>query len=133
MDILRTSTLPVLATHSDFREVTFHNRNLTREAALAIRDSGGVIGFNLCLPFLGGTHIEALLPHLEYALETVGEDAICFGGDIDGIDAYPAGLSMEHSLHEQMLDFLRSRGYGEELLYKLACGNMLRVLENICP
>lgn len=133
MDILRTSTLPVLATHSDFREVTFHNRNLTREAALAIRDSGGVIGFNLCLPFLGGEHIEALLPHLEYALETVGEDAVCFGGDIDGIDAYPAGLSMEHSLHEQMLEFLRGRGYGEELLYKLACGNMLRVLNAICP
>ena len=40
---------------------------------------------------------------------------------------------MEHSLHEQMLDFLRVRGYSEELLYKLACGNMLRVLEAICP
>ncbi len=133
MDVLRTSTLPVLATHSDFREVTGHSRNLTREAALAIRDSGGVIGFNLCLPFLGGEHIEALLPHLDYALETVGEDAVCFGGDIDGIDAYPAGLSMEHSLHEQILDFLRSRGYGEALLYKLACGNMLRVLEAVCP
>ena len=67
------------------------------------------------------------------ALETVGEDAICFGGDIDGIDAYPAGLSMEHSLHEQMVEFLRGRGYSETLLYKLACDNMLRVLEAVCP
>ncbi|MBQ8611304.1 MAG: membrane dipeptidase [Oscillospiraceae bacterium] len=133
MDILRTSTLPVLATHSDFREVAAHNRNLTREQALAIRDSGGVIGFNLCLPFLGGEHIESLLPHLEYALETVGEDAICFGCDIDGIDTYPAGLSLDSSLHEQMLEFLRGRGYGEELLYKLVCGNVLRVLETVCP
>ncbi len=133
MDILRTSTLPVLATHSDFREVTSHSRNLTREAALAIRDSGGVIGFNLCLPFLGGDSIEALLSHLEYALETVGEDAVCFGGDIDGIDAYPAGLSMERSLHEQILEFLRGRGYGEALLEKLAHGNVLRVLKAVCP
>lgn len=132
-DILRTSTLPVMATHSDFREVAFHNRNLTKELAQAIRDTGGVIGFNLCLPFLGGTHIEALLPHLDYALETVGEDAVCFGCDIDGIDAYPEGLSMEASLHEQMLGFLRQRGYGEALLEKLASGNMLRVLNTVAP
>lgn len=133
MDIVRTSRLPVLATHSDFREVAAHNRNLTREEALAIRDTGGVIGFNLCTAFLGSEHIESLFDHLEYALDLVGEDALGFGFDIDGIDLYPTGLDLGHSIHEQVVQMMLQRGYSESLVRKIAGGNMLRVLESVCP
>lgn len=131
-DILRVSTLPVLATHSNFREVCPHPRNLPRQLALAVRDSGGVIGLNLYPVFLGGSGIEALWPQLEYGLELVGEDAIGFGFDIDGIDPYPTGLDMGRSLHEQVVELLARRGYGKELIEKLAGGNHLRVLRQVC-
>lgn len=132
-DILHTSTLPVLASHSDFREVCPHNRNLTREQALAIRDSGGVIGFNLCTSFLGSVHIEKLLDHVEYGLDLVGEDALGFGFDLDGIDLYPSGLTMERSIHEQVVELLARRGYSEQTIRKIAGENYLRVLRSVCP
>lgn len=133
LDILRYSTLPVLATHSDFRAVTDHKRNLTDEQAKAIRDTGGVIGLNLCLAFLGDKGPDALLRHLEYGLRLVGEDAIGFGFDIDGIDDYPEGLDLSRSIHEQVVELLHRAGYGEALIEKLACGNFRRVLAQICP
>lgn len=132
-DILRVSTLPVLATHSNFRAVCDHPRNLTDAQARAIRDSGGVIGLNIYPVFLGGEHIRALLPQLEYGLRLVGEDAIGFGFDIDGISPYPQGLSMQQSLHEQVVALLQSEGYPDSLIQKLAGGNMLRVLQAVCP
>ncbi len=133
LDILRTSSLPVLATHSNFRAVCGHARNLTDEQALAIRDSGGVIGLNIYIPFLGGDSADAILRQLDYGLELVGEDAIGFGFDLDGIDGYPAGITDERSIHEQVVQLMRSCGYSDALIRKVAYGNYLRVLERVCP
>lgn len=132
-DILAVSTLPVLATHSNFRAVCPHPRNLTDAQALAIRDSGGLIGLNIYPDFLGGDDLQALLRQLEYGLHLVGEDALCFGFDVDGIERYPAGLTLERSLHRQVAEFLAAQGCPQPLIAKLAGGNALRVLEGVCP
>lgn len=132
-DILSVSTLPVLATHSNFRAVCGHARNLTPELAKGVAASGGVIGLNIYPAFLGGAGVEAILPMLEYGLSLVGEDAIGFGFDIDGIDPYPQGLDMGRSLHEQVVALLLQKGYGQALVQKLAGGNHLRVLRQVCP
>lgn len=133
LDILRTSNLPVLATHSNFRTVCNHPRNLTDEQALAIRDSGGIIGLNLCLSFIGSESIDALFRHLDYGLQLVGEDAIAFGFDTDGLDRYPDELTLQRSLHEQVIAMMAERGYSDALIRKVAGGNTLRMLERVCP
>ncbi len=131
--ILQYSSLPVIATHSNFRSLTNHPRNLPDDLAKDIYASGGVIGLNLCTAFIGGADLALLLPHLDWALENLGEDAIGFGFDIDGIDEYPAPLSMEAPIHEQVLEFLRQHGYSGQLLKKLAHSNWQKLLQKVMP
>lgn len=132
-DILAVSTQPVLATHSNFRAVCNHPRNLTDAQALAIRDSYGLIGLNIYPTFLGGGTLDDLLRQLEYGLRLVGEDTLCFGFDVDGIETYPAGLDMTRSLHVQVAELLAQKGYPHQMIEKLAGENVLRVLEAVCP
>ncbi len=133
-DILCTSTvMPVVATHSNFRAVAGHKRNLTDQQALGIKATGGVVGLNIYIPFLGGDTADAILRQLDYGLELLGEDHIGFGFDLDGIDGYPAGINDTRSVHEQVVELLQARGYSDGLLQKLAHGNWLRVLNTVCP
>ena len=51
-EVLELTPYPVIATHSNFREVCPSRRNLPRELAERIVARGGVIGLNLCPDFL---------------------------------------------------------------------------------
>ena len=105
--------LPIIATHSNFRAVCDNKRNLTLDMARIIAARGGVIGLNLYPEFLrsgGSAHINDIIPHIDYALEHLGENTLGFGFDIDGTDGkYPAGISTSASIHEQVADMLLSR------------------------
>ena len=104
-----------------------------RQDIAAIRDSGGIIGLNLCLSFIGSESIDALFRHLDYGLQLVGEDAIAFGFDTDGLDRYPDELTLQRSLHEQVIAMMAERGYSDALIRKVAGGKTLRMLERVCP
>ena len=45
--------------------------------------------------------------HVDYCLERLGEDILCFGCDIDGTEGeYPIGFSEERSIHDDLCDIL---------------------------
>ncbi|MBS0620098.1 MAG: membrane dipeptidase [Verrucomicrobia bacterium] len=73
--------IPVLASHSNFREVTEMARNLPREIAQEILRRGGLIGLNLFGPFIHKSDPTAILHHVEYGLALGGENTLCFGAD----------------------------------------------------
>ena len=73
--------LPVLASHSNFRAVHDHPRNLPDDLAREILRRHGVIGMNLLRLFLGPDDPEALLRHVEHGLSLGGESAIASGAD----------------------------------------------------
>lgn len=70
----------LIASHSNFREVTNVARNLPYDVASHIVQSGGVIGLNLLDAFIG-TKVEDMLNHIEYALDHGFQDHLAFGGD----------------------------------------------------
>lgn len=122
---------PPCATHSDFRALCPHPRNLTDEQARTVFRRGGMVGLNLYPPFLGDT-ADRLLAHLDHALALGGEDCIGFGFDIDGIDALPAPLTDMSSLHDQVIGLLEGAHLSPALINKVAGGNWLRFLrENL--
>ena len=109
-DLSEVYSLPLIATHSNFRDICNNPRNLTRDMARIIAERGGIIGLNLYPKFLkegGDAAIEDVLPHVEYCLENFGESALGFGFDIDGVNGnYPKGISLDSSVHEQVVELL---------------------------
>lgn len=127
------SPMPHIATHSNFREVTPHRRNLTRDMALAIANRGGIIGINIYPNFISDTgepRIEDALRHIDYGLELVGEDALGFGFDIDGTyGKYPIGVDEQSSIHDRVIDLLLSR-YSASTVEKIAGLNVMEFLKD---
>jgi microsomal dipeptidase-like Zn-dependent dipeptidase len=84
-DILRyldesRSSLRVIASHANFREVTNVPRNLPDEIAQEIVNRGGVIGLAFIKSFIG-PRSDYLLKHIEHALGKGWVDALCIGAD----------------------------------------------------
>ena len=132
-DVIEIAKKPVIATHSNFREVCNHSRNLTYDMAKALIEKGGVVGLNFHPNFVSENPedrtIAGLFKHLDYCLENFGEDGIGFGGDIDGTSGrFPRDFDLTYSIHDQLVDFLQKH-YSETVVEKVAGGNYLRFLK----
>ena len=127
-DLLGTTAYPVIATHSNFRDVCDSPRNLTLDMARRIAARGGVIGLNLYPNFLsdsGRATADDIIRHVDYALENLGEDVLAFGFDIDGTDGvYPDGITEGESIHDRVVDILLSR-YSQGVVEKIAGKNAI--------
>ena len=73
--------IPVIASHSNFRELWNHPRNLTDEFAKEIIHRGGIIGVNFLRAFLDPEVPERLFDHIFHGFQIGGEKSICFGAD----------------------------------------------------
>ena len=124
---------PIIATHSNFRALCPHSRNLTDEMAKEIAKRDGMISLNLCRPFVhtekDQQSVDMLLRHLEHGIELVGEDRIGFGFDIDGIDHLPTPLTLDRSIHDQFIEIMIRRGYSDALIRKISGENFLNFLK----
>jgi len=71
--------------------------------------------------------VDDVVRHIEHVRDVAGIDHIGLGGDYDGTDAFPVGLS-DVSGYPLLFATLMDRGWSEGDLAKLAGGNILRVL-----
>jgi microsomal dipeptidase-like Zn-dependent dipeptidase len=81
--------IPVLASHSNFRKVWDHKRNLPDEIAAEIVHRRGIIGMNFIRAFVDDTKPEALGEHIFYGLDHWGDQALCFGADYFYAGSHP--------------------------------------------
>lgn len=72
---------PLLASHSNFREITDKARNLPRAFAQEIIRRDGIIGLNFFCHFSGGIKALDITKHVEYAIELGAEDHLAIGAD----------------------------------------------------
>ena len=133
-DLAEIAKKPIIATHSNFRSLCGHPRNLTDEMAKEIIRQKGMIGLNLCTAFVhpepAMQTVEQYFKHLEHCLSLGGEDCIGFGGDIDGVGGvYPAPLDESSPILDRLVDFMLKHNYSEELVHKVAGGNFLNYLQ----
>jgi membrane dipeptidase len=77
----RRLDIPVLASHSNFRVVRDHPRNLPDDLALEIIGRGGVIGINLLREFIDPADPAALEAHIRHGVSLGGVNALCLGAD----------------------------------------------------
>lgn len=73
--------IPILASHSNYRPIFDHPRNLPDELAKEVSARGGIIGVNFVRAFVNNDDPEALYEHIQHGLDLVGSDALCMGAD----------------------------------------------------
>lgn len=133
-DIIKLSKKPVIASHSNFRSLCPHSRNLTDDMAKAIIENDGMIGLNMYPEFVDSRSdfqtVDRFFDHLDYCIDRFGSDNIGFGGDIDGTSGmYPHPITEDRSIHDQFIEVMHSRGYSTTVIEKFVGGNYLNYLK----
>jgi membrane dipeptidase len=133
-DVAGISSAPLVATHSNVHAICPHSRNLTDWQLGAIRDSGGMVGLNFAPGFLRedgrmatDTPLDIMVRHVDALLEALGEDGVGLGSDFDGA-MMPAAIGNASGL-PNLIEAFRARGYGEDLIEKIAWRNWIGLLE----
>lgn len=133
-DVVELSAAPIIASHSNARKLCNHRRNLTDEQILAVKKNGGVIGINLYPGFLnetGEASLKDIIRHIEHISSLTGCDHLGLGADLDGIDLTPNDIKGVEDL-EQILNELARLNYPQESIEKIAGGNFLRIIKEVC-
>lgn len=137
------STKPVIFSHSSARALADHPRNIPDDALARLSTNGGIAMTTFVPAFISAEYnaweqagkvgpaphvgVEIVADHIEHAREVAGIDHIGLGGDYDGVDSLPVGLT-DVSTYPRIFDELTKRGWSRADLLKLANENMLRVL-----
>ncbi|MCB9059565.1 MAG: membrane dipeptidase [Calditrichae bacterium] len=73
--------IPIIASHSNFRRVKNHSRNLTDELAKELISRNALIGINFMQAYLGEDDPDVIFDHIEYGLNLGAENTLCLGAD----------------------------------------------------
>ncbi len=136
-DVIKVSTKPIIATHSNAKSLCSAARNLEDAQIKAIAQGGGVIGIAFASQFIEDApkpaYIEGIYRHIDHMLNLIGnDDNIGFGSDFDGIKRPPEDLQTV-SGYPRLMEFLASKNYSQATLDKIAHGNVLRILQEVLP
>lgn len=132
----------VVASHSNFRAITSHARNLPDELAQELFRRKGIMGLNLIRSFVGeeGEFESKFLQMVERGLELGGEDSLCFGADFFCEDDILGELSSmrpffnsgypDASSYPRLITLLRGR-FAENIVRKIAHENVQKFRQGI--
>jgi len=130
--------LSIMASHSNFRVLTDHPRNLPGDIAREIIKRKGLIGINLLRDYVDQIHPERLLDHIQYGWDLDGKDVLTFGADFFYIHDMPdkSRLPFFHPEHEDaskyplILNQLSKNGINQNTLKAFAHQNVLNFIQS---
>ena len=114
-----------IATHSNSRTVCDHRRNLTDDRFKRISKLGGIVGISLAPMHLTKSEIctvDDIVRHIEHYLSLGGEDTVCLGCDLDGVDILPSGIKTVSDI-TKIADALGRINYTDALIKKIFYAN----------
>lgn len=142
-DVLQTTRVPLLATHSSCRELFEHPRNLTDDGLRAVAATGGMVCVNAFGGFLSESPgLPDYVRHIEHAVDVIGEDAVGLGADfIDDlmpivdpisegflVDEIPVIPELRSALDYPAVGEALAARLGEDTTRKVMGGNLIRFL-----
>jgi membrane dipeptidase len=103
IDVVHSSiaTLRDIFTHQNLRVLSSHTgvsaehdtwRNIPDWVLKEIANRGGVVGIIFAPRYLGGWSFDDVVRHITHAIDVMGEDAVSFGSDYDGMVPLPRGM-----------------------------------------
>ena len=133
-DVARTSTAPLIASHSCMHRLCPNSRNLTDRQLAAIKESNGLVGISFAPAFLradgrltADTPLAEIVRHILYGIDKMGIDHVALGSDFDGV-LLPRDIGSVAGF-PKILALLAEHGLDRQSLIKIAHGNWLRVLQ----
>jgi membrane dipeptidase len=132
-DVAKISSAPLVASHSCVHALCPTPRNLTDKQLDAIKASDGIVGINFSVSFLRpdgkreiDTPLSIMADHFAYVADRIGVEHVGMGSDFDGTTISKhlgdsAGLP-------KLIAEIRSRGFSDKDMEKIAYKNWLRVL-----
>jgi microsomal dipeptidase-like Zn-dependent dipeptidase len=125
--------VPIIASHSNFRAVHDHVRNLPSDIAKEIIRRGGLIGMNFCHEFIHPDDSDVLMEHIAFGFDELGGlEAIAFGSDFF-FTPDDAEFFYAHRNSAQFPHILRQAAslLSAEQVHNLAYNNVLRFLRQM--
>ena len=134
-DLLNLTDKPIIASHSNVREICEHPRNLNRRQIRELIRRKGLIGMNVYRGFVGtdqNCSVKDILRHMDAVLELRGEDVLALGADLDGCGGeFPKGIEGVQSM-PYLRECMEKSGFGTTLTEKIFFENAARfVKENV--
>ncbi len=131
-DVAALSDGPFIATHSNCRIMSPHQRNLTDDQIRVLADHGGITGVNFCPAFLNediackDSTAKLMAAHLRHMVQIGGIGVAAFGSDLDGISG---NLEIDGPDKMYLLfDAMKAQGFTEAEIEQIAYKNIERVM-----
>lgn len=132
-DVSKATAKPFVASHSNAWEICNHPRNLKDEQIREIARHGGLIGMNLCRPFVaekrGEQTLETVVKHVSHIAHVAGPEVICLGCDLDGIREMPEGMRDVRDV-PRIAQLLAEAGFSEQEIQAICHDNLIRFVRN---
>jgi len=131
-------SVPVIASHSNYRTVFDHPRNLPDDIAQEIIHRQGLIGVNFLRAFVNNEKPETLLEHIAYGIELGAQNSICYGADYFYVKSHPdkSRIPFYYKEHENASSYQRineelGKKFGDEICNKISYQNVTDFLTRL--
>lgn len=125
----KITTRPLLLSHTFLRDAPRrYTRGITREHALAVKETGGVIGV-VPFPSVFFT-LEDYTEGIARMADAVGVNHVGIGGDLAGIRGAPPYRRFEQ--FPALVQMLQNRGFSTDDVARIAGGNFMRLFLTVC-
>ena len=133
-DVADICKKPFVATHSNCRALSPHQRNLTDEMIRTLADAGGVSGINFSPNFLNeditarSSTARLMAKHARHMADTGGIECVALGSDLDGIEGDLEVYDCAQLV--RLEDALLKEGFSFSDIEKIFYKNVLRVMKD---
>lgn len=131
-DVALTSQQPFIASHSNARAMTGHDRNLSDDMIRVLAEKGGLTGLAFPRAFLGDapvSRVEDMVRHVRHIHSVGGIEVIALGTDFDGTK--PPLEVADSSQIGKLYQGLKQAGFSEADIEKIFFCNASRVIKQV--
>jgi len=146
-DVAKITNKPLVVTHTCAHKLCPSTRNITDEQIDEVGKSNGIIGVNFepvstsfneellkkmdigqAIDYVNNLPISQITKHVEYIANRIGVDHVALGSDFDGAEL-PLEMKDATGL-TKLIESLKTAGFSNEDIDKVACKNWLRVIKD---
>jgi microsomal dipeptidase-like Zn-dependent dipeptidase/anthranilate/para-aminobenzoate synthase component II len=132
-DVLKHSSMPVIASHSSSRALCNHRRNPDDDQICALASQGGVIQVCLYKGFINEdadkASVSDAVRHICHIIDMAGTDAVGIGSDFDG-DGELIGCRAANELMQITMRLI-AEGFNNGDIAKIWGENLMRVMRSV--